>query len=298
MAPRHLGPLAPGLAALALLLALPAASAQQPLDPVLTVDPLPGPITPMREPVTTPFRLDVLCEPAVPGSPAPIVQFWLDEVPEWALAVPSYFVSPMDATCAGSRIAYEGEMTITLSEQAPATTPGAIVLAASYQSVRGNVTARATLNVTASYFGLLEVEVDDSMRIVSPGGAETFRLRLVNRGNAEGIVRLDVVNLTQGYQARVPDRVTLESAQEGGSRTGAEIEVAMRAPAAESISHEVGSVNLSILLERASDGAPGDASAAMFILTVRERAATPAPGAWGALALVAVALLTRRRRPS
>lgn len=289
----------PARLALALAVAsalVPAAAAQtEPIEPVLTVAPLVAPVPPLQDAASTPFHLDAVCEPGLPGSQR-IVNFWVEEAPAWVIAVPNFWVAPMGASCTGQRIAYDGSLTIAVTDEAPAAAPAPVVFAASYDSVRGNVTARAVVNVTAAYFGVLGVDVGEAIRVARPGESAIFRIRVENRGNAEADVRFEVDEATSALEVTPIAPVRLESAQQGGRRTSAEVPIEVHAADGKGYTNEVGVVNIRAFLV-ALDGAGGDESTISFVLTTRGLAATPAPALLAALAL-AGAGVARARRPA
>ncbi|GEM_PF-5535137 len=275
----------------------PIAAAQLAPAVQMSVDPLPD-AAPLLRPVEAPFHVDVSCVLAGVGPQPTGVSVRVTQAPAWATVIvaPTSFV--IDATtCNGGTASVKGALNVTALDTAPAWKPGAIALEATVAGMAGDQKGAAGTNLTAKFFSVLDVGVDEAVATVAPGATHAFHLALENKGNDRTRVSVQRVDGPEWLRLEpVPD-VILESAQQGGSPTSRDVVLNVTALGGSALTNRVGNVDLRIVSqEERSPPAPGDTSSVSLVVTERGQALHPAPGASPLTALAAVALVALVRR--
>lgn len=287
-------------ATLALLVLLaPVALAQAPPVELATLEirPLSAPIAPLEDVLSTTMTLRASCALAEPtGIPVALAV----TSPAWttALVSPATIVLPLDACQDGWA---EGEATLTVSatDQAPAFTPAALVVEA--VAGEGERTARASdaIDVTASYFSILDAQIATSLLHVAPGGAADASVKLTNFGNGLTRVAFSMAQAPPTLEVALPEPIVLQSKQEGGNAISADVPIVVRAPPEEGVVNRQETVSIRVSAAYAEDGAfQGDQSTISWVVVIRAlpESATRAAAIPGLapLALVAVLALSAR----
>lgn len=276
----------------AILLLAPFALAQPlPAAVVVTVDAPPA-IAPLQGIESATFHVDVSCAQLTANATPPEVHVWIAKAPTWAKAAVSPSTFAVDPTkCSGGRASLAGQLLVGADATAPAWTPSAIVVAAALEGLAGNLTGSGSTNVTARFFGILDVSVREAVAEVPPGITHDFGMMITNRGNDGTLVKFTLQNATEGFVTTLPDPILLVP---GEPRF---VQVMVRAPGG-SLTNKVGAIDVRIESEDAREQhAPGDSSNVSFVLTSKSRG-VPAPPTGGTLlALTALALAVRLRSP-
>ncbi|MEA3199935.1 MAG: hypothetical protein QOE90_1363 [Thermoplasmata archaeon] len=277
-----------------MLLLAPLAAAQVPDPIVVHADALPT-SAPLREPVRAPFTLDVSCVAVGPDGKPPTLHVGV-EGPAWAIlaATPSSF-TPDPASCDAGRATFTGAVVVATTADAPAWTPAPITLSAWMIGAQGNVSGRATTNVTASFFSVLDVNVQEAVATTRPGQAHEFHVRVTNHGNDATRVRFAKKDAGSGVAVTLPEPFVLARAGADASR---DVVVLVTPIGGGALTNRVDSVDVAIASEDDhAPAAPGDGSNVSFVLTTRG-AVTPAPSPLAAIAALAMVGALRRRRCS
>ncbi|HET6403173.1 MAG TPA: hypothetical protein VFH78_00885 [Candidatus Thermoplasmatota archaeon] len=292
---------------LALLLAPAALGQPEVVDWVtLEIEPFPEHVEPLREPVVTRFvaRASCLLSDASSGGQVTIM-YLVAEAPAWSAVTvsPATDVKSVQA-CENGYVRFEGVVQAIATDQAPGFVAAPIVLEAVVGAPGRQETERASVDLTASYFGVLDVQLDHALASVPAGRTHEFPVTLVNFGNAPTRVDARLTHVDDGLRVEPPERVALASRQHGSQQTSAV--VAFRVTPVEGSAFTNRALTFSAAIESyyaLDDSFRGTSSTLSFLVTVLGGAASaaqklPIPGApalalVGALAFVAAAA----RRP-
>lgn len=283
---------------LGLLLLAPLAAAQMDATTLrVTAEPFPGLVRPLQGLQETKVLVDAPC--AVPGSDPTRarIDLWTTQAPAWTTALVSPSTFALDpTTCQGGRLRYEASLVTTASAQAPAFKPDSLKVHAAWVGATPNLTAEDDVEIEASYFSVLDVQVVQAIQTVKPGGAATFPVKVTNLGNGETKVYFDLESADPGLMAMTPAPVVLQSRQAGGTAITAEVPLVIEAPAGGGFVNKVGTASYRLRSHYALDeGLAGDSTTIALLVTVKGLDA-PSPGPLPVLALAAVAALMVARR--
>lgn len=291
-----------GLLILALVGLFPVALAQAPLA-LVTVDlaPFDAPVRPLQGAQTTEATVRVSCALAeAPGNLR--VRHAIVDAPPWATVV----VSPSEDVAGPERCqmgyaTFVAVVAVNVSDQAPADVPRTLTLESRAGSGEGGGIARDSVDVTASWFSILDVQLPEAIAVVPPGGSHAFPVKLTNFGNGATDVTIRVGDVSEGISVRVPDPVRLGSKQQGVNDISQDVDLVVVADEASGFVNRVAVANLALTSTYASDGTQvGDESTVSLLVTVRTGAAERAaaiPAAPPLLALLFAAALPRAFRP-
>jgi hypothetical protein len=269
-------------------LAAPLAGAQATGSSVsMTVEPFPREVEPLGPPVVVNFTITFSCLSADPPRPA-TASVHVETPPAFtAVASPASFAAPQGCL---TNATLPGVVKIAATADAPAHVPETATLVAT----SGSASGRATFQLTAAYFSILDVNVPQAVAAVSPGGTATYVLSLTNLGNAKTRVHVAIGNASPGLAVDVPDDVTLDSKQQGGVTPSVAALVHVTA-------RRTGTVDLVVEASDALTHAAGDVSHVSLETNVR-LLASPAPSPLVLAPALAVALAlvrwSRRSRAS
>lgn len=292
-------------------LATPAA-AQPPVSEWVSVEiePFPALVKPLQGPVTAPFTARASCLLASGAPPQVVMSYTVAAQPDWTtvLVSPATDARPLEQ-CDSGYVSFEGTVTVTANDRAPAFAPAPIEIEARAEAQAGPQAGRGMVNVSASYFGILDTQLAQAQAVVPPGGSHEFVARFTNFGNGDTRVETALAQAPGTLQVGLPAPVTLESAQAGGERVSEEVRVRVVAPEESGFVNRVESFSLRITSAYDKDDSyAGDESSLSFLVTVRTGAdegpsdplGRALPLGW-ALVPAALALATllpsRRRRP-
>lgn len=259
---------------LAALVLLPQAAAQLPdvqLVELRAEDP--PPVLPLQGAVVANMTVRVSCA-LVEGQGGVAIAYEVTAAPAWATVVVSPASDVADVrNCDGGYVTRDAILTLTASDMAPAFRPSPVEVRATAGPEGRKQTANATINLTAEYFSILDVQLAESSRIVAPGGEVAFAVSLANLGNAQTRVRVEVENATEDLTVHPVDAVLLESKQQGGMRNTGELSVRVTSDAGGLYVNRVGTATLRLFAEHAGEPPrQGDSTTISFIVTTKSGA--------------------------
>lgn len=291
-----------GLLLLMVLGVLPFAAAQAPVELVtVEVAPFDEPVKPLQGTQTTEATVRVSCALAEPPASI-VVTYNVPEAPAWATVL----VSPSSDTagperCQTGYVTFIATLTVQANDQAPADVPAPIVLEARAGSGGAEHVERGEVNLTATWFSILDVQVVEAVAVVAPGATHAFPLKIANFGNGDTDVTITETERGEGITVRVPDTFRLGSKQQGSNDVSREVSIEVAADDARGFVNRVAVASLLVTSAYAADASQvGDDATVSLLVTVRsgafETAANiPAPGPL--LALLSAAALLRAFRP-
>lgn len=257
---------------LVMLLLAPIGTAQPPVADWVSVEiaPFAAPVPPLQSPVTTTFRTSLSCLLATETGVAPVI-YTLIEAPKWATVVISPATDAAEATeCEEGRLHLEGTITVTANDQAPAFVVLPIVIEARAEARPTPQSGRGTVNLSAGYFSILDVQLEEAQVVVPPGASHDFAVRVTNFGNADTRVEAFLLEAAEGLQVAIPPPVVLQSKQAGGAQIAQDLVFRVTTDAGGGLVNRVGNVNVEIRSSAASDPSlVGDGSTVSFLVTTR-----------------------------
>lgn len=285
---------------LALLLLAPVGAAQTDATSMrVTVEPFGAPIPPLKGMLTTKVMIDAPC--LAPGSDPTRARMdlWVTDVPAWStVTIAPSSVAHDPTACKGGRLAQEATLAATTTDQAPAFAPQPFRVHAAWVGAMPNLTASDDVEVSASYFSILDVQLAQSIQTVRPGGVATFVVKLANLGNDVTKVVFELEAAENGFTTAEPKPIVLQSKQAGGDAISAEVPILVQAPEGAGYTNQVGTVTYRIRSHHATqEDLVGDATTISLLVTAKGfDAPAPGPGVLPLLALAAVAALVSARR--
>lgn len=258
---------------LALVLLAPLALAQAPIPLVeLSIDPFADLAKPLQAPVSTAIHARVSCA-LVRGPNGIPISYSVVSAPAWATVTidpPTDVIEPLVScdTTSGGWVTREAVLSLQANDRAPAEAPAPIEV-----EVRADGTeeaALASVDVAASFFSILDVELIEAIHTMSPGATKEIVITVTNHGNGATRVTFETAEIGEGLTVALPDPFVLESAQSGGTRLSEDAIVRVTTADRSGFVNEVGIINLRIL--SAFEGDPsqeGDESQASLLVTTR-----------------------------
>jgi hypothetical protein len=291
----------PVLLAFPLLLVVPSAAAQDlPVDLVtVEIAPFEEPARPLQGAIATEATVRVSCAHANPPGIVHVTHM-IAETPTWA----STLVSPATDTagperCESGYVTFIATLTTNVSDQAPAHAPAPIVMASQVGGASPDE-GRASVDVSAAWFSIVDVQLAEAIAVVAPGASHTFAVKLTNLGNGETEVTLTPGDVGEGISVRVSEPFRLGSTQAGSNDISREATIEVTADDASGFVNRVAVANVHITSAYAADATQsGDDASVSVLVTVRGGTAEtldriPAPSLL--LALLGGALVARARR--
>lgn len=212
-----------GFLLVAALFLVPVAAAQLPFAPPASAPPViqvsVGAFTaaaaPYKAAVAAPLTAKISCALILQGGKDGLpVQLVVDKKPDWAFAsiAPPLVVLTAQSCDPSGYATVTGSLTATAMGSAPAfeTAPISIKVAAAPTS--GAQVGTAMTNLTAGYYGALDVQSPTTIATIAPGESGVFTFTITNIGNAPTLVTFDVTG-GEGVKADALDAVTLAPKQ-------------------------------------------------------------------------------------
>lgn len=264
-------PLAHALA-FAWVLAVPGAFAQPPVSEwvMLEIEPFADLVEPLKGPIQTHVTARASCLLVDQTRNVPIA-YRVASAPSWATALVSPSTDAADVgACEGGYVTRTATLTVTASDQAPAFTPSAIVVEATAGPADRAETATASVDLSAKYFPVIDVQLAESIATVAPGESHTFVVKVSNFGNADTRVEATIVDASPGLTVTPPGAVVLQSKQAGGNQISADLAFVVRTDPEGGFVNRVGLINARIVGAYATDDAQGsEESTVSFLVTTR-----------------------------
>jgi hypothetical protein len=282
-------------ALVALVGVAPLAAAQVPAAKLeLRVERPTSEVKPLEGNLTIPFTLTASCAAAPPAGKPVTLELSLASVPAWATMVvsPARFVLPPERCPEGS-VAFTGNVVAKATDLAPAHVNATVKLVVTAQDAAVNATAEDAFPIAASYFGLLDVQLAQTIMTTTPGSTVVFPIKVANFGNSPTLVQFTIQEASPGLQADALPDLTLDSKQAGGSAISKDAFLTIHTNASLGYNNAVGYVTVKITSREAPAGAEGDETTASVVVTTK---GFSAPGASLALTFVATLVALIRRR--
>lgn len=289
----------PALAAVLVLLlvALPARGQESPLPFVeVGVEPLDAPVRPLQGAAVAVATVRASCGLAEASEQVP-VRYVVEGAPSWMKVVASPAADAAAArSCDRGYVAFETTLAVTVDADAPALVPTPVRLVAIAGEAPREARGEATLNVTADYFGILDVSLPEAIQTIPPGSVATFKLVVTNHGNGRTRVAFEIVGVGEGITVAPVEPILLGSRQLGDPADAVtkEVLVFATAPPARGFVNRVDTFSVHATSHLADDAArKGDESTASFLVTTRSTGAVeramdvPGVGAWAVVAVLA-----------
>lgn len=257
---------------LALLLLAPVAAAQPEVIDWVTasVAPFETPIPPLQGAASTRVDVSASCLLADPAGQVTVAYAVVDR-PSWATVVVSPSTDAKNVqSCEEGRLAFEGTLVVTVTDQAPAFAPATIALEVTAGGGGREERAQASVDVSSDYYAILDVQLAAPQAVIRPGGHHDFVVRVSNFGNGATRVEPTLTRADEPLQVSLPSTITLGSKQQGARDIAADLVFRVAAPDEGGFVNRVGSVDVRLQGFYALDDSRGaDASTVSFLVTIR-----------------------------
>ncbi len=279
----------------------PAATAQDTSEWfTLAIDPVPSTIPPLGGVVMTNATATVNCALAKQSMDRLEIAFNVDSGPSWATIVVLPEARYIDtASCPLADPIVRAGIAIAASDRAPAFAAEPFAISASTRGLLATYSARDESSIEASFFGIIDSQVDASIQHADPGDSITSRVTIRNVGNAATEVTIRASEVPKGWMAGIPGSFILESHQEGGAETDRTLALTFAVPedAMPNTVHRI-AINITSAPAARSDLVGDHADFTLLLRIPGASAAFNAPGPSGLLlapAVVALAVALRGR---
>jgi hypothetical protein len=298
------------LAGAAFAMVVPTAGAQGAagVAPTLVVklNPTSENVKPLQGPISFTGEATLTYDPSkasnVVGVP---VSYKVTKQPAWASVVVSPATdvfatgsAPGASTSATQKSSFT--VSVTASDQAPAFASDSIEITAtaSLQNPSQQVTAAQSTPIAAAYFGILDAQLAETIKVERPQTPVVFPLKVTNFGNGATKIKFAVTDKTENLNAPPPADLILQAKQTGGSPITAEVPLQIETPYKNGYMNEVGSVTYKLTSNYQFDAKQiGDTSTISVLITTKGFY-VPGPEIPLVIGLLAIGALVLRRRPA
>lgn len=230
------------------------------------------------------------------------------EAPSWAVITisPSTVLVPIKQPQGAAATVDADPQTaivyVATTADAPAFTPANIKIKASAAANQPIAAADADVSslVQADYFSVIDVQVQQPIRIVRPQTAVDFPVTITNFGNGNSKVAFELVNEPSGgLQVPIPQPVTLEARQTGGKVTQQTVSFSISTPFKNGYMNQPGLVTVKLKAAYALNSQIKGEEIQFSVLATTKGFYVPGPSpmlAILAVGLVAAVLGARRNR--
>lgn len=294
----------------ALLALAPTAEAQQQGSMTITLG-TPEAVKPLQGSQTFTGQVTLTADYSGISGPVGIpVTYAVPNKPAWATVVISpqsdVFAPPAGGVPGGAFYTSTKTITITVaaSDQAPAFSPQTLEITGTTTATPGAgqpITGRGTTTVEAAYFSIIDVNLQEAIRVDRPQTAISFPVKVTNLGNANTKVTFDlgegstVGEAENALKPVLPNPITLQSKQAGGSAISSDVLLTVQTPYKNGYMNEVGVINYKVTSAYALNPAlRGDESQLSVLITTRGFY-VPGPSPLLFLGLIGVVALVLRR---
>lgn len=297
----------PKLVVFALLL-LPSAAALEdapvPLVEV-SVEPFAAPVRPLQGAGTTSLVTRVSCALSE-ASELIEVRHTIEDAPAWmdaTIAPASDSVAARE--CENGYVRFAATLTVSVDDGAPALVPTPIRVVSHSGSAPRDARGEAVLNVTADYFGILDLSLPETILVVAPDSVATFRVLVTNHGNGRTLVSFGLDGESGTLQVAPIEPVILGSRQLGDPADAVTKEVLVHVTTAPGRGYvnRVDAFTLAATSHRVGDESrKGDETKVSFLVTTKTGGAStertmdvPGLGAWALVGVLGACALRRSR---
>ena len=283
----------------------PCVSAQTEVNPIFTIDPVGVALKPQQELREVKFSVypSAASFSQISAQPS-VMSISVSAVSDASWLTVAVSPSEFTYTFTGKSDDPEpqsGYIYLSASAMAPAFTPAKVkvtfmVTGGTAGMVDGK-SKSAEMSVQADYFSLLSVNAAATLQKISPNGQGVYPVTITNLGNAQTKVFVDIKNVPTGWQVVTPGPVTLESTQQGGTKTKETVNIMVQPPYKAGYHNDIGAMKIDITSNYALDSnIKGDASA-VSILTRSQGMSTPGfEGLFVIAALGAFMLVSKKKK--
>lgn len=288
----------------ALAVFVPEASAQKSGSVAFSPISFADPIKPLRPASCVTSTVTLTGSPdAYTGLIGVPVTFAVVKQPAWASIILSpttaIFPSPSGAGAASQNFVSTTPLQICVSttDQAPAFQNDVVQISGTTNVPSGSQSGGTSFQVGADYFSIIDVNLQEAVKVDRPQTPVVFPVKITNFGNANTKVTITPDVITGDLQAPAPQPVILQSKQAGGSQTQADVQLTIQTPYHNGYLNQVGTASYKVTSAYALDSKlAGDSSVISVVLTTRGFYVPGFEPALAALALVGVALVVAIRR--
>ncbi len=228
------------------------------------------------------------------------------ESPPWAVVTisPSALLFPIKSPgAANSQVdagTLDAKIIVTATADAPAFTAGNIKIKANAernQPIAQSSTEDNTL-ITADYFSIIDAQVQQPIRIIGPQKGVDFPLTVTNFGNANTKVNFEVLDKSGGLEVPIPQPLTLEAKQTGGTKNAQTVTFSLQTPFRNGYMNQPGIVNLKLKSAYALDPTKKGEEVTLSVLVTTKGFYVPGPGPVFVLVglALAVGIVSARKR--
>lgn len=291
----------------ALLALVPAAEAQQSGSMTIALA-TPEPVKPLQGTVSFTGTVSLTADYTGVTGPVGIpVQYNAPNKPAWATVVinpqQDVFSAPSGAPGSASyTVTKTITVTVSASGDAPAFVPQTLEITGTTSATpNGNpINGKGTTTVQAAFFSIIDVNLQEAIRVDRPQTAVSFPVKVTNLGNANTKVTFDIgegstIDGPNALKPILPNPITLQSKQAGSSQTSTDVLLTVQTPYKNGYMNEVGVMNYKLTSTYALNPAlKGDESQLSVLITTRGFY-VPGPSPILFLGLVGVLALALRR---
>ncbi|MEA3199341.1 MAG: hypothetical protein QOE90_769 [Thermoplasmata archaeon] len=234
------------------------------------------------------------------------VTFSVTKQPAWATVVlsPTTAIFPIQAGAGAASPTFSGttplQICISTTDQAPAFSNDQVAVSGTTTGQSGGaVTGGTAFQIGADYFSIIDVNLQEAVKVDRPQTPVVFPVKITNLGNANTKVTITPDTVTGDLTAPAPQPSILQSKQAGGSQISQDIQLTVQTPYHNGYLNQVGTVTYKVTSAYALDPKlTGDSSVISVVLTTRGFYVPGfEPGVlFAALAGVALVIGIRRRK--
>lgn len=191
-------------------------------------------------------------------------------------------------------------VTVSATQDAPAFTPTpieiSVLVTPSQQAGATAKSAKAPAPVQAAYFSIIDLLLQETIRVERPQTAVNFPLKVTNLGNANTKVNFAITDRTPNLQVPIPGSIILQSKQAGGNQISQDVLLPVQTPYKNGYMNVVGVVSYKVTSNYALDAKiKGDEGSVSVVVTTKGFYVPGMEPVFALAAVGAVALLMRRR---
>src|SRR5581483_1304670 len=265
-----------GLVLGGLSLVAPTASAQKNGSLTFGAYAFSDPIKPLRPAVCQTQTVTFTADPsAYSGLIGVGVTYTVSKQPAWATVILSpssdLFANPATPGTTGSYSSTRPlTVCITTSDQAPAFVNDQVEVSGTATAAAGSITGKTNFPIAADYFSIIDVNLQEAVKVDRPQTPVVFPLQITNLGNANTKVTILPDAPTGGLIVQTPQPVILQSKQAGGQQVTSTVSLTIQTPYHNGYLNQVAGENYKITSAYALDPKlVGDSSSVSVVLTTR-----------------------------
>jgi hypothetical protein len=159
---------------------------------------------------------------------------------------------------------------VTASQDAPAFVSDTIIISAAAQVQSGAASGTLNFPISADYFSIIDVALQEAVKVDRPQTPVTFPVTINNLGNANTKVTFTIDQNPNNLNIVPPQPTILQSKQGGGTKTQDTVQITVQTPYHNGYLNEVGTALFKVTSAYALDPKlVGDSSQLSIVLTTR-----------------------------